>query len=146
MTNQLNRFFVYGTLRPGELRWQVLEPYLECPPESAQLHGVALYTNRIYPFIIASNDERDSVVVGELITIRPEVLEQVIDRLDMIEGYSPYEDHEENLFNRLIGYTTSLATESIVNEAWVYFGGHDLQSSIRTGRYERIESGDWKDR
>jgi gamma-glutamylcyclotransferase (GGCT)/AIG2-like uncharacterized protein YtfP len=147
----LNNFFVYGTLRPGEVRWTVLAPYVVGEPQSVILPQYALFTNGVYPFVVKDGA---SNTIGELITV--DNVDEVIRRLDMIEGYDPDDVDEgnvmnrNNLFNREKLYVWPAGTEEYTHETgtkvWVYTGGYDLIGSARNGRYRQIESGDWKQR
>ena len=140
----LNRFFVYGTLRPGEQRFTAIQSYLEKEPESAQLLGARLYTTGPWPFIVLDGM---SQVVGELLTVRPETLNTVIRTLDNIEGYE--EGYDDCLFVRSIqdiyipeGYSV----EDGYVKAYVYLGGRSLVMQAAKDRYKELRSGDWKKR
>ena len=84
--------FVYGTLMPGHLRWNVLEPHaLGWRP--AAVEGVLYDTGEGWPAAVFVPGE--SLVRGWAVDLRPEVAEVVLDHLDEVEGVA------EGLFARV---------------------------------------------
>lgn len=95
MTEQLNRVFVYGTLKVGGFFAQGFnDDRKEVVPATvrATLYGDRDY--RGYPML----KEGTNVVHGELHTY--DNIEDVIQRMDIIEGYSPDDNPEHCLFIR----------------------------------------------
>lgn len=146
-TMMLNKFFVYGTLRPGESRWSALESHV-VKQEPGILYGAELYTTGSWPFITIDRRRSDKEVVGEVLEIAEENVAQVTILLDRIEGYNPRDEKNlHNLFIRSkeqIYCPTGFPVEDGHIEAYVYIGG--LSLTLDTDEYRRIESGDWKQR
>lgn len=75
--------FVYGTLMPGHLRWDVLEPHaLDWWP--AAVEGRLYDTGRGWPAAVFAPG--DDLVRGWAVALRPEVVEVVLIHLDAVEG------------------------------------------------------------
>lgn len=142
----LRKFFVYGTLRPGEERWSSLSSFVDGEYQSAILRNAQLYTTGLYPFVVP---ETDGVVYGEVITVKVELLPLITNILDQIEGYDT-----TNPAHSLFVRTTEIVsverpyTVDVVDtfSAYVYTGGRRLAHSAEKGTYARITSGDWKRR
>jgi gamma-glutamylcyclotransferase (GGCT)/AIG2-like uncharacterized protein YtfP len=148
----LNKFFVYGTLRPDEARWQQLAPYAQ-KMTPALLRGAQLYSTGPWPFVTVDDnldkyegeDAAIPSVVGELIEVNePELVQAMLDR---IEGYDArYPD--DSLFIRWIlpitipdGHEPGIPS---TDAAYVYVGGDSLKKQAQF--YTHIPSGDWKQR
>jgi gamma-glutamylcyclotransferase (GGCT)/AIG2-like uncharacterized protein YtfP len=63
-----DRIFVYGTLRPGEGAWPLIEPFVVGEPEPARLAGRVFDTGLGYPALLPAGDP-DDTVVGVLLTL-----------------------------------------------------------------------------
>lgn len=137
-----NQFFVYGTLRQGEVRWHVIE-HLVTASESAALPGAQLYTVGSWPFIVLNEDDTENKVVGEVITVDDKDLQQLLMTLDGIEGYYPSSPDGSLFIRKELDVITDTG-ETV--RAWVYVGGTELRLAARGRRYRQIDSGDWKDR
>ena len=84
--------FVYGTLMPGHLRWEVLEPHaLGWRP--AAVEGRLYDTGQGWPAAVFVPG--DDLVRGWAVDLRPEVADAVVAHLDEVEGV------EEGLFRRI---------------------------------------------
>lgn len=144
---EMNRFFVYGTLRPGQQRWPVLEYVLEKPPERAELRGAALYNAGSYPFVLPTDNIND-VVYGELITVRKGKINQTRQQLDDIEGYVPGDQHSLFLRKKVnVLLPEGFPVEDGWVDAFVYIGGNRFARYVRDNYgFRRIESGDWTKR
>lgn len=152
----LNKLFVYGTLRPGEFRYDFIEPYVT-DVQPAMMPQCSLYTVGSYPFIVK---ECNGDVVGEVLTIAPEHIDDVLRMLDDIEGYDPNSSFEQNLFSREMSITFPIDTDyraltlgewdDVRTKVWVYIGGAQYVHMSRAGFHKRIGSeevpGDWKRR
>ena len=91
----MTRVFVYGTLRAGECREGVLHNKA-VRWEPAAILGFDIYDLGSFPCITYSAYGRQ--VFGELVEcIDPE---EVLHRLDGIEGYNPDRPQEQNLYVR----------------------------------------------
>ena len=144
---ELNTFFVYGTLRPGEVRFSLIEPYLLAPPVAATLYGAHLYTTGPWPFVV-NLPETTAEIVGELVGIKEEHLARILRLLDSMEGYRE-RDPNNSLFLRTVQpvyVPAGYPVEDGYVQAYVYTGGFSLTREAMDGGYTRITSGNWKDR
>ena len=125
--------FVYGTLRPGEVRWLHLEPYvlgegIDTGNDSGIDTTVAgeLYdTGLHYPAAMFGGDDR---ICGRVYPLAPERIDQALTHLDEVEGAV------RGLYHRV-----EVATAS-GHHAWAYQCG-DPALLVR-----RILGGDWLQR
>ncbi|MEV6482489.1 gamma-glutamylcyclotransferase family protein [Streptomyces sp. NPDC051576] len=132
-------FFVYGTLRPGEPNHDLFLRGRTRSEERARLHDAVLYDGPGYPYAV---ENPGSVVVGELVTARPEAYPQLLRELDRLEDYAPGDPR--NLYERVERRVTRDADGTAVR-AWVYLAAPTVTAALRAhGR--PIEGGDWLDR
>ena len=75
--------FVYGTLMPGHLRWEVLEPHA-VGWRPAAVEGHLYDTGRGWPAAVFTPGE--DLVRGWAVDLRPEVVDVVMAHLDEVEG------------------------------------------------------------
>jgi gamma-glutamylcyclotransferase (GGCT)/AIG2-like uncharacterized protein YtfP len=75
--------FVYGTLMPGELRWQALAPFAEVW-EDATTEGRLWDTANGYP--AATFERCEASIPGVVVWIHADRWDQAVRRLDEIEG------------------------------------------------------------
>ena len=83
MTSPISRFFVYGTLMPGQMRWPVLQPHA-LSAEVVRARGHLWDTGAGYP--AARFDSAGEDVPGVLVTVAPDAFDEVVLMLDAIEG------------------------------------------------------------
>lgn len=117
----LRTIFVYGTLRPGEVRWHHLAPFVgDDPGVDARVDGAVFDTGRGYP---AARFEGPGTIVGR----RFELLDPdlALAHLDEVEGAVA------GLYHRVVVRTHD------GTDAWAYECGDD---SLLV---QRIASGDW---
>lgn len=107
----ISSLFVYGTLMPGERRWDVLAPFVQGAPEPALVRGSLVDTGRGYPALFPG----EAAVPGYLVRLRSEFLAEALDVLDRVEGTAT------GLFER--GLTNAAGTA-----AWVY---HAVDPGLR---------------
>lgn len=151
MTAIRNRLFVYGTLRPGDVRWPILAPYVDDDGADDSVAGRLFDTGRGYPAAVfadgmlagsdpdshgtsAPNTVRQSTglqskgpsatVYGRTYALRTERLADALAALDHEEGTVA------GLYHRVV-----VTTEAGV-DAWAYSYGDGLELTP-------IESGDW---
>jgi gamma-glutamylcyclotransferase (GGCT)/AIG2-like uncharacterized protein YtfP len=124
-------FFVYGTLLPGQpnaFLWQGMETHME----PARLDNGRLHDMGGYPMLVEAGA---NPVKGQIITIAHDFYEQVMARLDFLEGYDPFRPD-------LPGYHRVIRNVIMANgrtaPAWVYIG----QLEWVNGRV-LISNGDW---
>jgi gamma-glutamylcyclotransferase (GGCT)/AIG2-like uncharacterized protein YtfP len=132
-------FFVYGTLRPGEPNHGLFLSGHTESEEPGRLHGAVLYEGPGYPYAV---EEPDSVIVGELVTARPEAYPQLLITLDRLEEYAPGDPR--NLYERVERPVTRDADGTAVR-AWVYLAAPTVTAALRT-HGKLVEGGDWLDR
>ena len=115
--------FVYGTLRPGEVRWRHLEPFVVGDGIDTSVAGEVYDTGLDYPAARFGGDTRIKGRVYELTRV-----DEALAHLDMVEGAV------RGLYQRV-----KVTTES-GHEAWAYECG-DPTLLVR-----HLPTGDWADR
>lgn len=91
MSGPGDRVFVYGTLRPGEERWPLVEDAV-VRTEPAEVRGAQWDTGQGYPAAVFG---ANGTIPGDVLRIAPERWSEVIDWLDRIEG-------EGTLYRRVV--------------------------------------------
>ncbi|MFG3088018.1 gamma-glutamylcyclotransferase family protein [Streptomyces sp. CAI-85] len=143
-------FFVYGTLRPGEVNHGLFLRGRTLREEPARLTGAVLYDGPGYPYAVA---EPGGTVAGALITARPEAYARLLAELDRLEEYRPGDPY--SLYERVVcevtvtvgsattgtGTGTGTGTEGAV-PAWVYLAAPAVAAGLRADG-NRIGGGDW---
>lgn len=117
----ITSLFVYGTLRPGQERWQHLAPFVIDEGHDDSVIGVLYNTGNGYP--AARFIDRGSIQ-GRVYALSPNRLDECLQLLDDVEGAVL------DLFGRVAVITcTGL-------EVWAYeYGGHQ--------QFPEIASGNW---
>ncbi|MES5821280.1 gamma-glutamylcyclotransferase family protein [Streptomyces sp. RG80] len=128
-------FFVYGTLRPGEVNHDAFLLGRTAAEEPARLDGAVLYDGPGYPYAVAD----PGTIHGDLVTARPGDYAELLVALDRLEEYAPGDPR--NLYERVTRKVVRVADGSTVL-AWVYIAAPTVAARLRT-HGERIESGDW---
>jgi gamma-glutamylcyclotransferase (GGCT)/AIG2-like uncharacterized protein YtfP len=122
--------FVYGTLRNGfgNYNW-ALKGKTE-KEETALLEGsiYPVHSGGGFPCLI----EEEGLVHGELMYIKPDLYDDVMQSLDNLEGYFPKRESTSMYVRRV--RDVHVGTKTI--KAYVYVYNRPL-------RTKRIESGDW---
>ncbi|MFJ6387155.1 gamma-glutamylcyclotransferase family protein [Streptomyces sp. NPDC091972] len=137
MTSVRLPFFVYGTLRPGEVNHDLfLRGRVRCE-EPGRLAGALLYDGPGYPYAV---EEARGTVAGELVTPRADAYAELLALLDELEEYTPGDPH--NLYERVAREVTRTADGTPVR-AWVYVAAPPVAARLRA-RGKLIESGDWR--
>jgi gamma-glutamylcyclotransferase (GGCT)/AIG2-like uncharacterized protein YtfP len=116
--------FVYGTLRPGQLRWPFLEPFVTDEGHDESVAGTLYDTGHGYP---AARFEGSGTIRGRIFALRHERLSEALAVLDEVEGAVL------DLFDRVAVTTVS------GREAWAY----QLNGA---SPFVEIASGDWSSR
>ncbi len=75
--------FVYGTLLPGEVRWQHLEPFVDGEGHPDSVDGDLFDTGVGYP---AARFAPGATIVGHTFPLRLDTLDEALALLDEIEG------------------------------------------------------------
>ena len=124
-------FFAYGTLLPGQPNyWLWQEAILDVRP--ARFRGSQLLDMGNYPMLVESDG---GVVKGALVTIVEASFDDILKRLDRLEGFDPASP-EECVFCRVRRKVELVRGESAT--AWLYLGRAELAADDRV-----IQSGDW---
>lgn len=91
------RVFVYGTLKPGQSRWDILRPFaVEADSESpSSASGQLFDTGYGWPAAVFAAGTSD-LVPGVVVAIRPESVDEALATLDAVEGV------ESGLFRRIL--------------------------------------------
>nr|WP_055638418.1 gamma-glutamylcyclotransferase family protein [Streptomyces griseoruber] len=105
-------FFVYGTLRPGEVNHGLFLRGRTLREQPARLTDAVLYDGPGYPYAV---EEPGGTVTGDLVTARPETYERLLAELDRLEEYTPGDPR--SLYERVVREVTT--GEGPVR-AWVY--------------------------
>ena len=124
-------FFVYGTLLPGQpnaFLW--VDGVLS--QDQAVLPNGRLYDLGHYPMLI---EEGDSPVQGMVLTIQPNMVAEIMARLDHLEGYDP-EQHEACAYQRVAREVWLADGRSLT--AWVYIGQPHYVAGLPA-----VDGGDW---
>ncbi|MEU2286059.1 gamma-glutamylcyclotransferase family protein [Streptomyces sp. NPDC013178] len=132
-------FFVYGTLRPGEVNHDLFLRGRTLTEEPARLRDAVLYDGPGYPYVV---EEPGGVVAGELVTALPETYGHLLAELDQLEEYRPGDPR--NLYERVAREVVRAGDEPPVR-AWVYLAAPGVAAGLRA-RGKLIEGGDWRGR
>jgi gamma-glutamylcyclotransferase (GGCT)/AIG2-like uncharacterized protein YtfP len=126
--------FVYGTLRPHDVRWPMLEPFVIDLGWNDTVHGRLFDTGLGYPAAIFAPPPLDLEPVRLDRTVRGRTVRLVASAADRaLELLDIEEDTVEGLYRRV-----SVVTASGVR-AWAYEYGAGLDLTP-------IDSGDWFER
>lgn len=117
----ITHLFVYGTLRPGQVRWQFLAPFVIDEGHDDTVTGTLYDTGLGYP---AARFGGRGKIHGRIYSLRIDRLSEALELLDRVEGAV------EHLFNR-VAITTSSG-----RNAWAYQHAGEAQ-------FPEITSGDW---
>ncbi|MFI6247834.1 gamma-glutamylcyclotransferase family protein [Streptomyces sp. NPDC051016] len=129
-------FFVYGTLRPGEINHDAFLRGRTETEEPGRLAGAVLYDGPGYPYAV---EEPEGEVRGELVGARPESYGRLLLELDALEECVPGDP--ASLYVRVARDVVRLRDGAAVR-AWVYVAGRAVAEKLRAeGR--RIGGGDW---
>ncbi|MGI5454631.1 gamma-glutamylcyclotransferase family protein [Streptomyces sp. CA-249302] len=131
-------FFVYGTLRPGEVNHDLFLRGRTRSEEPARMSGLVLYEGPGYPYAV-EEPGGGGAVHGELVTALPERYEELLVALDRLEDYAPGDPR--NLYERVEREVTR-ETDGGPVRAWVYTAAASVATRLRAhGR--PIGGGDW---
>jgi len=128
--------FVYGTLRVGDVRWHLMEPFTTSAQDAASsftaatVRGQLYDTGNDYPAAVFET-EAATAMLGELHQLDPERLDEALDFLDDVEGTVV------GAYRRVLVEATALQGGGSVR-AWAYECGDHLHLPLTL-----IESGDW---
>lgn len=130
MTPSVDRstqLFVYGTLRPGDVRWHILEPFVDDSGRTATVAGRLYDTGRGYPAAVFDSDPNaptGAIIHGLVYPLRRHRIDAALSTLDHVEGTVA------GLYRRISVRTTR------GDQVWAYEYGSGLDLTP-------IPSGDW---
>jgi len=133
----LNQFFVYGTLMTNCSNHHLFEEDSIVSIEEVEVSGMELYIYKtaMFPCMVESVN-KDNKVYGQLITISEEYLEDTIKHLDRLEGYfEPNSNY--NFYERIQGICRT--SEGFYKQCHMY-----LFNTKNKGLGKPIESGNFK--
>jgi len=138
--NREHSVFVYGTLRPGQSNYRRLLADRTVREVPASAKGLALYSNG-FPYAVPQLGAR---VIGDLITIKPELYQEVLADLDRLEGYRPgHPDHSHYIRTTrsvvVVNHTPNGGAWEAFHTAWVYIAG----PMINPLNLPRVADDDW---
>ena len=117
----IRHVFVYGTLRPGDVRWHLLEPFVVDDGWSDSVGGQLYDTGLDYPAAIF---EADSTIHGHTFTLLEASMIHALEVLDEVEGTVDGD------------YVRVVVRTARDIDAWAYASGDGLDLTP-------IPSGDW---
>ena len=117
----IRHLFVYGTLRPGEVRWRFLEPFVVDEGHEDTAQGTLFDTGNGYP---AAKFGGSDVIKGRVYELQASRTDEALALLDEVES------GVLDLFRR-VSITTGTG-----HPAWAYEYGGDMP-------FVAIPSGDW---
>ncbi|RPK52384.1 Gamma-L-glutamyl-butirosin B gamma-glutamyl cyclotransferase [Streptomyces sp. ADI91-18] len=129
-------FFVYGTLRPGEVNHDLFLKGRTAAEEAARLPGALLYDGPGYPYAVP---RAGSEIVGELITAAPGTYRRLLAELDRLEEYHG-PGRPLNVYDRV--RREAVRPDGTRVPAWVYLAAPLLERRLRESGTE-IPGGDW---
>ncbi|MEU0218247.1 gamma-glutamylcyclotransferase family protein [Streptomyces sp. NPDC006265] len=133
-------FFVYGTLRPGEVNHDLFLRGRTRSEEPGRLADTVLYEGPGYPYAV--EEPGGAVVGGELVTALPEAYEGLLAELDRLEEYVPGDPR--SLYVRVERKVVREA-DGVAVRAWVYLAAPAVAARLRA-RGRTIAGGDWRAR
>jgi gamma-glutamylcyclotransferase (GGCT)/AIG2-like uncharacterized protein YtfP len=117
----IRHVFVYGTLRPGDVRWHFLEPFVVDDGVTDTVAGELFDTGLDYPAAVFNEQ---GTICGHTFALLDASIDRAIELLDEIEGIVDGE------YRRVVVRTGRGVT------AWAYASGDGLTLTP-------IPSGDW---
>ncbi|MCX5378459.1 gamma-glutamylcyclotransferase family protein [Streptomyces sp. NBC_00091] len=129
-------FFVYGTLRPGEVNHDLFLRGRTAAEEPARLPDAALYEGPGYPYAV---DRPGRAIAGELITAAPGAYGELLVALDLLEEYAG-PGRPGNVYDRVAREAVRPDGSRVL--AWVYLAAAPLAHRLAESGTE-IPGGDW---
>lgn len=123
-SHMTQRVFVYGTLRPGDVRWSILERFVVDGGADDTAAGRVFDSGLGYPAAVFGDE---GTIHGRTYALHPDLVAEALAVLDEEEGTV------RGLFHR-VAITTGRG-----DDAWAYAYGGGLDLTL-------IESGDWLSR
>ena len=108
-------FFVYGTLLPGQPNYRLWGESIS-RMEYGRIKDCQLFDMGAYPMMVES---KEKYVHGMLVFVIPEHTNEMIIKIDELEGYDP-EKHGESAYNREMREVELESKKTVT--VWVYLG------------------------
>ena len=108
-------FFVYGTLLPGQPNYRLWGDSIS-RMEYGRIKDCQLFDMGAYPMMVES---KEKYVHGMLVFVIPEHTNEMIIKIDELEGYDP-EKHGESAYNREMREVELESKKTVT--VWVYLG------------------------
>jgi len=124
-------FFVYGTLIPGQPNDHLWRGGIRSVETAVFPNGI-LYDMGNYPMLV---EEEGGVVRGKLISVVNGLYEEILSRLDHLEGYIPDQPSKSSYKRIKREVTTDKGQRSL---SWLYIGRQKQAQKRRV-----IPGGDW---
>jgi gamma-glutamylcyclotransferase (GGCT)/AIG2-like uncharacterized protein YtfP len=120
--------FVYGTLRPGDVRWSLLQPFVVEDGIADEVDGDLYDTGLDYPAAVFGGTGR---IIGVTFELLSDTLDQALAVID------EYEETGGGMYQRVLIRTRG------GHEVWAYEYGTGLTEPTEGGSLAPITSGDW---
>ena len=119
-----SKLFVYGTLKPGDVRWPVLAPFVAGEPIPASIDGTLVDPGYGWPALVLES----GTVTGYLVKLAEDSREEAWRTLDAVEGA----DLADPLFRRIsLSVTYSRDEQTCTATGYLYCG--EIQGLPRLG-------------
>jgi len=124
-------FFVYGTLLPEQPNFRL---WGDCISriEYGRIKDCQLFDMGAYPMLV---EEKEKYVHGMLVFVDPQHKDEMITRIDELEGYNP-EKHGESAYNREMREVELENGKTVT--AWVYLGNKKYIDKVKA-----VPGGKW---
>jgi gamma-glutamylcyclotransferase (GGCT)/AIG2-like uncharacterized protein YtfP len=124
-------FFVYGTLLPEQPNFRLWGSSIS-RMEYGRIKDCQLFDMGAYPMLVES---KEKYVHGMLVFVVPEYKDEMIIRIDELEGYNP-EKHGESAYNREMREVELENGKTVT--AWVYLGNKKYIDKVKA-----VPGGKW---
>ena len=140
----MSSVFVYGTLRPGQVKYSIVSPAVtEKVPARLDDHALRAAVRAGFPYATVADGHQ---VVGDLLRLERSAETDLLGVLDRLEGYRPKAVSGSHFVRVRRRVTTTVASSygpaGTVVEAWLYLAG----PRIRLDSLDLVNGGDWTTR
>ena len=125
--------FVYGTLLPDQPNFRLWKDSIS-RLEYGRIKDCQLFDMGAYPMLVES---KEKYVHGMLVFVIPEYVDEMITRIDELEGYDP-EKHGVSAYNREMREVELESGKTVT--AWVYLGHNkyiDQEKPVPGGKWAK---------
>lgn len=137
-TEQILPFLVYGTLRPGGGNYEnFFSDSNILSTRTVTVSGLKMYgLGNGYPYCVA---DKDSTIIGTLITVSEEDHNSTLEGTDWLEGFRSIGSRNNHYDRKVITFWDG--TKNV--QAWVYIAAPRTQISILSQGLPVVDNGDW---